>query len=117
MAARWERAGQVVDLAVGIVGIGEEVRDGDEEKSDGFGQVEGGVEVGVIEDGVGLAQVGVDVGGGPAVQSVGQQSSGVGEDDGVVVDVDDAGGGVDRLGDFVDVVGGGNAGADVEELP
>jgi hypothetical protein len=41
----------------------------------------------------------------------------VGEHDGVVVDVDDAGFRRDGLGDLVDVGGGGDAGADIEELP
>ncbi|GAA3208599.1 hypothetical protein GCM10020256_05170 [Streptomyces thermocoprophilus] len=41
----------------------------------------------------------------------------MGEDDRVVVDVDDPGLGGVTLGDLVGVVGGGQAGADVEELP
>jgi hypothetical protein len=40
----------------------------------------------------------------------------MGEDHRVVVDVDDPGVGSDALGDVVGVVGGGQAGADVEEL-
>jgi hypothetical protein len=41
----------------------------------------------------------------------------VGEDDRVVVDVDDPGLRRDGLGDLVGIARGGNAGADVEELP
>src|SRR5205085_5050176 len=41
---------------------------------------------------------------------------GVGEDDGVVVGVDDAGVRGDALGDVVQIRRGGDAGADVEEL-
>src|ERR1700691_2237138 len=40
----------------------------------------------------------------------------MGEDNGVVVDVDDAAAGPDLLGDFVGAAGGGYAGTDVEEL-
>jgi hypothetical protein len=64
-------------------------------------------------DPVGLVQVGIDVVGG-ALRGAGEQ--GVGQHDGVVVDVDDAALRRNRLGDFVGVVGGGQAGADVEEL-
>jgi hypothetical protein len=41
----------------------------------------------------------------------------VGQDHWVVVDVDDPGVGGDALGDLVGVLGGGQAGADVQELP
>jgi hypothetical protein len=40
----------------------------------------------------------------------------VGQDHRVVVDIDDPGVGGDPLGDLVGVVGGGQAGADVQEL-
>jgi len=48
---------------------------------------------------------------------VGQQRPAVGDRHRVVVDVDDPGGRSDRQGDLVDVALGGQAGADVEELP
>jgi hypothetical protein len=44
------------------------------------------------------------------------QGAGVREDQGVVVHVDDPGVGGGALGHFVGVVGGGQAGADVQEL-
>ena len=64
----------------------------------------------------GVVQVRVDVVG-RALAGAGQQRPGVGEDQRVVVDVDDPGVGGDPLGDLVGVVRGGQAGADVEELP
>jgi hypothetical protein len=48
---------------------------------------------------------------------VGEQRLGVGEHDGVVVEVDHAGGRVDPVGDLVHVLRGRQPGADVQELP
>jgi hypothetical protein len=67
------------------------------------------------QDLVGVAHVGVDVGRDP-LRSAGQQGAGVGQDQGIVVHVDDPGVGGDSLGDLVGVVGGRQAGADVQEL-
>ena len=64
----------------------------------------------------GVAQVGVDVVAG-ALGGAGQQGAGVHQHERVVVDVDDARFRRDRLRDLVGVVGGGQPGADVEELP
>ena len=78
-----ERVGQGCDQAVGVVGVWDEVQNGDEQKCDRLVEVEGGAQVGVIEDGLGVAQIGVDVGGGAAGRGA-QQSAGVGTDDRVV---------------------------------
>jgi hypothetical protein len=69
----------------------------------------------LLQDLVGVAQVGVEVGGG-ALGAAGQQGAGVGEHLRVVVDGDDAALRRHRLGDPMGVVGRGQAGADVEEL-
>ena len=69
-----------------------------------------------LQDGAGVAQVGVDVLGG-ARFAAGEQRPGVGEDDRVVVHVDDPGLRCDVLGDLVSVARRRDAGADVEELP
>ena len=63
-----------------------------------------------------VAQVGVDVGA-RALRLAGQQRPGVGQHDGVVVDVDDPAVRRDPLRDLMGVVGGRDPGADVEELP
>ena len=81
---------------------------------DGLGEVQG--VRGLGQDLVRVAQVGVDVGGG-AFRGAGQQGPGVGQHQGVVVDVDDAGLRRYPLRDLVGVVRGRQAGADVEELP
>jgi alditol oxidase len=70
----------------------------------------------LAEDGAGVAQVGVDVLGGPRV-AAGEQRAGVGEHDRVVVHVHHTGLRRDRLGDLVGVARRRDAGADVEELP
>jgi hypothetical protein len=67
------------------------------------------------QDLVGVAQVGVDVGRDP-LRGAGKQGAGMGQYQGIVVDIDDPGVGGDPLGDLVGVVGGGQAGADVQEL-
>src|SRR4029077_8670554 len=48
---------------------------------------------------------------------VGEECLGVGQHDRVVVQIDHAGGRVDPLGDLVHVVRGGQARADVQQLP
>ena len=64
----------------------------------------------------GVAEVGVDVLGGTRLVAV-QQRPGMGEDDRVVVYVNDAGLRCDLLGDLVSVARRRDAGPDVEELP
>jgi PAS domain S-box-containing protein len=71
---------------------------------------------GLSQDPAGIAGVGLDVGGG-ALGGAGQQRPGVREDDRVVVHVDDPGFRRDLLGDLVRVIGGGQAGPDIQELP
>ena len=70
----------------------------------------------LVEDGAGVAQVGVDV---PVDARLGavEQRAGVREDDGIVVDVDDPGLRGDGLGDLVGAARRRDAGAEVEELP
>jgi hypothetical protein len=62
------------------------------------------------------ASVSVDARGG-ALGGTGEQGTRVREHDRVVVDVDHPGRRGDRLGDLVHVRAGGDAGADVQELP
>lgn len=71
---------------------------------------------GLAHDGVRVAEVGVDVMG-DALRGAGEQGAGVGQDQRVVVDVDDAALGGHALGDLMGVVHAGQAGADVQELP
>ncbi|KIX79764.1 hypothetical protein SF12_02540 [Streptomyces sp. MBRL 601] len=113
VAAGGERVDQVADDAAGLGGVGDEVEDAEQHHRDRPGQVQGAGGPG--EDGPGVVGVGVQVGGG-ALGGPGEQRAGVAEDDRVVVDVDDAGAGVDALGDLVGVVDGGQSGADVQEL-
>jgi hypothetical protein len=72
-----------------------------------------GIRVG--QDRGGVAQVAVQIGGAARGRG-GQQVARVSQDERVVVDVDDPGRGSDALRHLVDVVGGGQAAADVEEL-
>jgi hypothetical protein len=78
-------------------------------------QVQGPPQVRIVEDPAGLPRIGVYVRGGARL-GADQQGPGVGQHDGVVVDVDDPdprGGG---LCDLVHVRAGRKPGADVEEL-
>lgn len=70
---------------------------------------------GLRQDRVGVAQVLVEAGR-TALGRTGQQGRRTGQDDRIVVDGDDTGLGGEPLGDLR-VVGGGQTGADVEELP
>jgi hypothetical protein len=90
------------------------VQDAEQQDGDRLGEIE---RVGrLAQDRLGLAQVGVEVGERPLGRAA-QQQVGVGQHDWVVVDVDRPGVGREPLGHGVDVVVGGDAGADVEELP
>src|SRR6266571_1717196 len=88
IAARWHGIQQALDDRLRVVGVG---------------------------DLAGVAQVGVDVVAG-ALGRAGEQGAGVHQHERIVVDVDDARFRGDRLGDLVGVVGGRQAGADVQEL-
>jgi hypothetical protein len=70
---------------------------------------------GAFEDGVRIPHVGLQVLGDSLVRAA-QQGLRVGEDDRVVVAVDDPIVGDDPLGDLMEVRFGGDAGADVQEL-
>src|SRR5439155_23065187 len=83
-------------------------------EGDGLGEVQ---RLGrLVQDPVGVAYIGVHVAG-DALWTAGEQGPRMDQHQGVVVHVDDAALRGDRLGDLVGVVGGGQAGADVEELP
>jgi hypothetical protein len=96
--------------------VRDEVQDRDQDQRDGLAEVEHLAHHGRGQDGFGIAQVGVDVGG-PPFRRRGEQGAGVREHERVVVDVHDAGRRRGFLGDLVDVVRGGQPGTDVEELP
>jgi hypothetical protein len=95
-----------------LVVIAEVAQDSEQHERDRPVEVQGAG--GQLEDPVGIAQVGVDVGG--HVLGAGEQGTGVGQHHRVVVDTDDAALRGDPLGHLVGVVGGGQAGADVQEL-
>src|SRR4029453_6609390 len=105
---------QAGDDDVRVLGVAHEVQDPDQHDGDRLGEVErlGGS----LQDRPRVPQIAVDVGR-PALRPAGQQLVGVGEDDGVVVNIDDAGFGRGPLGHLVDLVAGRDAGADVEVLP
>ena len=79
----------------------------------GLAGVYDGPQVRVCQHARGVAQVRLD--GGHAVAG-GQQRPGMGQDHGVDVDVGDPGRGEDRPGSLVDGGGGGEPGAQVDEL-
>src|SRR6185437_16428328 len=99
---------------VRVVGLGDDVQDGDQHDRHRLGEVQQLARL--VEDCAGVAQVGVDVPVDPDV-GAGKQGAGVREDDGVVVDVDDPCFRGDGLGDLVGAARRRDAGADVEELP
>src|SRR5690606_26850369 len=114
VAAGGEPGEQPPDDRAGLVVVGDVAEDVQQHQPDGLVEVER--PAGLGEDPLGFAYVGVDVAGG-ALRAAGQQRAGVGEDERVVVDVDDAGVGRGALRHLVGVVDGRQAGADVEELP
>ena len=97
-----------------VVLVGDAVQDAEEHDRDRLAEVQdlGGPG----QDRVEVAQVGVDVGG-RALGVAGQQGPGVQEHDRVVVHVHHPGLGRRPLGHLVRVVGRGQPGPDVEELP
>ena len=84
-----------------------------EQEREGPGEVDERPGQLVVQDLIGAAQVGLEHLGGAA----GQQGAPVGAYDGVVVDVENPCAAGDLLGDLVHVSRGGQAGADVDELP
>jgi cytochrome P450 len=113
VAAGCERVAEFGDDAPRLFVVGDEVQHRDQQHGDGLGEVHQQLGFGVADDLGRLPQVTLDDGG---VGVVGQHEPAVGDDDIVVVDVDDARAGGRALGDLVDVVLRGDAGADVEEL-
>jgi hypothetical protein len=96
--------------------IGDEVEDPDKHQRHRLGQVQGLLEARVAQNLVRVPQVRVDVRG-RALFGADQESTGVRQDNGVVVHVDDPRFRGQPLGGLVDGPGHGQAGADVEELP
>src|SRR3569833_620987 len=95
------------------VGVGEELQDRGEQHADGTIQVDDPGDRRMAQDSAGIAQVGLDHG---DALVHGEERLPVGDDDRIVVHVDDAGLRVVLLGDLVDVLGGRQTAADVDEL-
>lgn len=112
--ARRDRIAETGQQRPGVVGVGDEEQDRDREHPDGLIEVQRVPHVGVGQDAVRVAQVGLGHGRGVVG---GQQCPGVSADHGVVVDVGHARVGVGVLGDLVHVVLCGQPGAQVEKLP
>ena len=113
MTARRQARHQPAHQVAGLVVVGDMAERVEDHQGDRPGEVEG---VGRgFEDALGGVQVGVEVDG-PALGCAAEQGVRVGQHDGVVVDVDDPGVRGGALRDLVGVVGGRQAGADVEEL-
>ncbi len=113
VAAGGERGEETADQVAGQVVVHDVAEDAAEDECDGLVEVEG--LACRLHYGLGLVEVGVQVGGG-ALGAADEQGLGVGEDQRVVVDVDHPALGGHALGELVGVVDGGQARADVEEL-
>lgn len=99
----------------GVVLVGEEVDDGDEQQRDGLGEVDERGELWVGQDGPGVAQVGEDDAGGPGA---GQQRVRVDVHDRVIVRLRDRHRRSDLLDDRSHAgAASWDAGADVDDLP
>ena len=98
----------------GVLAVLDEVQHGHQEHGHGLIEIEMRPERWQGEQLAGLAQIGVH---GGDVDVVGEQRVGVHDHQRVVVAVDDPGVPAGGLGDLVDVALGGQAGADVQELP
>jgi hypothetical protein len=96
--------------------IGDEVEDPDKHQRHRLGQVQGLLEARVAQNLVRVPQVRVDVRG-RALFGADQESTGVRQDNGVVVNVDNPRLGGDLLGDFMHVRARRQAGANIKELP
>jgi phenylacetic acid degradation operon negative regulatory protein len=114
VAAGRQGAHQAAYHGAGLVDIHHVAQDAAQDQRDGPAEVQRVGRLG--HDLVRFTQVGVDIGGG-ALGGAGQQGARVGQHQGVVIDIDDAGLGRYPLRDLMGVVGRGQAGADVEELP
>jgi hypothetical protein len=91
------------------------VQDGEQQDRDRLAEVDQLADLRAGGDGGRVAEVAAD--GGDALGPVLEDGLGVQDDDRVAVNVDDPRVRVGGLGDLVDVGGGGQARADVEELP
>jgi hypothetical protein len=114
IAAGRHRRRQLRDEPVGIVGVPDQVHDGDEHDRHRAAEVQRPRRL--PQYGAGIAQVGVDVVD-RAGYVAGQERPGMEQDDGIVIDVDNARVRRCRKHDLVRIVGGRDACADVEKLP
>jgi hypothetical protein len=101
-------------ICAGVRLVRDEMQHGQQEQRHGLSEIDEQLGFRVGEDLGRLAQVGLDHGG---VRVVLQHEPAVRHGDLVAVHVDDPCAGRGRLGDLVDVLLGGDAGTDVEELP
>jgi hypothetical protein len=99
----------------GIVGVRDEVQDGEQQHRDRLAEVDQLAHRGAGGDAGRVPEIAPD--GGNALGPVLENGLSVQDDDRVAVNVDDPRVRGGRLGDLVDVGGGGQARADVEELP
>ena len=115
VAARGQFREQPGRQAPGIVAIGDEVHDRYQQQRDQQAQVQGLPQVRGAKDGADIAQVGINAGG---LAPPGRRSAAPArrEHDGIVVHVRDQGPRVRVLRDLVHIGGGGNTGANVQEL-
>jgi hypothetical protein len=115
VTARRQGGDQPADDAVRVFLVGDEVQDRDHHQPDRTAEVQGLRRF--PQDVLRRADVGLDVVGRAGARRGGEQRAGVNHDQRVVVDVDHPGLRRYALGDFVGVVGGRQARADVQELP
>ncbi len=113
VAARRQRRAQGRHQPVRLAVVGDEVQQRQQQHAHRAVAVEQAARRGMIEDRRRVAGVGPEGGG---IRIVSQQRRAVGHRERVDVHVEDARGGVAALGDLVDVPGGGDAAAQVEEL-
>jgi len=99
-----------------VVGVRDEVQDGQQHKRDGLGEVECLADRGIRQDLLRFTQVCLDVRGAARYRRS-QQRASVRQDERIVVGVHNAAGGRDPLGDLMGVTGARQAGANVEKLP
>ena len=114
IAAGHDRVQQGPDDRSGLVVVQHEVQDAQHDERDRLAEVERGLRG--PHDGGGLVRVGVDVAG-DRRRGAGQERAGVGQDDRVVVDIHHPRVRPDGRGDLMGVLRGGQARADVQELP
>jgi hypothetical protein len=114
-AARGQGVNEAFDQLIWAVGVVEEVQDRGEEQPDRLGEVESAPQLGVGEEIVGGTEVASDVGGG-GWRGADDAGTKVGDDHGVVIDVDHPRVGSESLGEVVHAGGDGKTGPEVQEL-